>query len=400
MLGRKHGSASGGMTWSTWVLALLVASLFLNVYFVFQDSSHAKILVQLQDEVIACTKQLTTVTTSTKDHAVNLPPAQDGGKNNDSPADASPADNEGAVQSVNQKPGGVGMYNGEEGWVFNLERVPSKTDNTVYDPKDDAALVLASNRYARSPVPKGSWKVRVAKDRWVTMDDVAFAYDVWFEENQVFQYTSWLGVYVQQDPSDAFAIQDMLYRVKPDLIVEVGTNTGGGAIFYATIMKAYNPNGKIVTLDVVPEIRNWNKKNAHRCPGCIIASEHPWWHDGMITYINGRVTEKSTRDKVDEFVKNAKTVLVIEDASHRYPDTLQNIESIYQWVTVGSYLLVQDTKMDRFVAGLSKKYGRLKFGPMKSVDQFLEKHNNFVIDRRFEYLLFSQHHRGYLRRVS
>lgn len=401
MLGRKHNTHFGVTNWSSWMLPLLLASLFLNLYFASKDSSNTKVLVQLQQEIVDCSAQLTAVTASMKGRELNTSP-----RNNDD-ATAAPQAGEvaneepqeprsaGAVQS-----GGEGVYNGEEGWVFNLERVPSKTDNTVYDPKDDAALVATPNRYARSPVPKGSWKVRVAKDRWVTMDDVAFAYDVWFEENQVFQYTSWLGVYVQQDPSDAFAIQDMLYRVKPDLIIEVGTNTGGGAIFYATIMKAYNPNGKIVTLDVVPEIRNWNKKNAHRCPGCVIATEHPWWNDGMITYINGRVTEQSTRDKVDVFVKNAKKVLVIEDASHRYPDTLQNIESIHQWVSVGSYLLVQDTKMDRFVAGLSKKYGRLKFGPMKSVDQFLEKHSNFVIDRRFEYLLFSQHHRGYLRRVS
>ena len=292
-------------------------------------------------------------------------------------------------------------YNDEEGWdSYGLQRVASKTDNTFYNPAEDAQLQsAATRRYARSPVPKGSWKVRVAPNKMVTMDEVCFAYDVWFEENQVFQYMSWMGVYVQQDPADAFAIQQMLWKVKPDLVIEVGTNTGGGAIFYATIMKAYNPHAKIVTLDVVPEPRNWNVKNAHRCENCTLIQGHPWWNDGMITYIQGRVTERETRDKVDAFVRKAKTVLVIEDASHRYPDTLRNIEAIHQWVTPGSYLLVQDTKMDRFVAGLGKRYGNLKFGPMRSVDEFLAKHKDeFVIDRRFEYLLYSQHHRGYLRR--
>ena len=326
--------------------------------------------------------------------------------------------------------GGAGqdrLHPGEEGWVYNLERVPSRTANTVYDPKEDVALLethkkqFPNNRYGWSPVPKGSWKVRVGPNKFITMDEVAFAYDVWFEENQVFQYTSWMGVFIQQDPSDAFAIQDMLWRVKPDLIIEIGSNTGGGAIFYATIMRAYNPNGKIVTLDV-KDISNWNKRNNHRCVGCVLGTEHTFWNSTgsdaldaaaaaggvvdeaakMIHFIKGRVTTKEVQNRIEqEFVSKAKTVLVIEDASHQYPATLHNVEASYRWVTPGSYLLVQDTKMDRFVGGLGKKYGNLKFGPMRSVDEFVAKHGDkFVVDRRFEYLLYSQHHRGFLRRKA
>lgn len=399
MLGRRQ---------QPYVFVLLIFSAFLNVYLlVGRDSGRSGVL---QQDLTVCQRSLSTLRAAAE-HCKGAAVADGalldvGGKSgaqDEWAVVSTPAADEGQAAGlsapVDDVDGASSTYKGEIGWVYGLERVASKTDNTVYDPKDDEALVASgSSRYAKSPVPKGSWRVRVAKDKWVTMDEVAFAYDVWFEENQVFQYTSWLGVFVQQDPSDAFAIQDMLWRVKPDLIIEVGTNTGGGAIFYATIMKAYNPQGKIVTLDVVAEPRNWNVKNAHRCVGCVVATKHPWWHDGMITYIQGRVTEKPTRDKVDEFVAKAKKVLVIEDASHRYPDTLQNIESIYQWVSVDSYLLVQDTKMDRFVAQLHKKYGRLKFGPMRSVDEFIAKHPNFVVDRRFEYLLYSQHHRGYLRR--
>ena len=302
--------------------------------------------------------------------------------------------------------GGSGLdslHPNEEGWVFNLERVASKTPRTRYDPANDQKLINPNakglQRYAQSPVPKGSWEVQLGPNKVITLDDIAFGYDIWYDQNQIFQYTSWMGVYCQQDPSDAFAIGDMLWRVKPDLIIEIGSNTGGGAIFYSTFMKAYNPNGKIVTLDV-KEISNWNSKNAGRCVGCVLATEHPWWGDGMITFINGRVTDKSVQDRIErDFVSKAKTVLVIEDASHRYPDTLQNIEATYRWVTKGSYLLVQDTKMDRFVQQLGMKYGKLKFGPMRSVDEFIAKHSDkFVIDRRFEYLLYSQHHRGWLRR--
>lgn len=317
------------------------------------------------------------------------------GDDADEPAAASP-DND-----VEKPPNAVGKGElAEIGWELGLERKASKTPNTVYEPAQDAALAKHAKRYGRSPVPKGSWKVRVADNKWVTMDEVAFAYDVWFEENQRFQYMSWMGVFVQQDPIDAFAIQDMLWRTKPDLVIEIGTNTGGGAIFYATIMKAYNKDAKIVTLDVKP-VSNWNQRNNDKCVGCYLGTEHPWWSDGMINFVQGRVTEQATRDKVQKFVDDAKKVLVIEDASHRYPDTLENIEATYHWVSPGSYLLVQDTKMDRFVAGLGRKYGRYKFGPMRSVDEFMAKHSDkFVIDRRFEYLLYSQHHRGWLKRKA
>jgi len=191
----------------------------------------------------------------------------------------------------------------------------------------------------------------------------------------------------------------MLWSVKPDLVIEIGTNTGGGAIFYSSIMSFYNKNHKVVTLDV-KEVSNWNARNNQRCENCIMGDKHPLWKAGNIHFIKGRVTEEATRKKVDEFVAEAKTVLVIEDASHRYPDTLQNIEAVHQWVTPGSYMLVQDTKMDRFVAGLKMKYGRHKFGPMRSVDEFLKKHDNFVIDRKFEYLMYSQHHRGFLKKIK
>ena len=367
----------------TWLIA--ASSLALNVYFMVATTFHSC-------QVTPCSPCTTLempchLETPTSQVAQSWSPDTDKG--------FQPSEGVGSSEATEK-------VDGEIGWNFALESKRSQTDNTVYDPNAEAKEKLAQlalPRYARSPVPKGlGWKVRVGKDRWITMDDVAFAYDVWFEENQIFQYASWMGVFIQQDPMDAFAIQDMLWRVKPDLIIEVGTNTGGGAIFYATIMKGYNPHGKIVTLDV-KEVSNWNKRNNHRCPGCILATDHAWWGDGMIHFVKGRVTEADTRKKVEEFTKTAKIILVIEDASHRYPDTLQNLEAIHSWVTPGSYLLVQDTKMDRFVGKLGKRYGNLKFGPMRSVDEFLAKHgSSFVIDRRFEYFLYSQHHRGWLRK--
>eukprot|EP01061_Rhynchopus_euleeides_P034525 TRINITY_DN58361_c0_g1_i1.p1 TRINITY_DN58361_c0_g1~~TRINITY_DN58361_c0_g1_i1.p1 ORF type:complete len:435 (+),score=163.50 TRINITY_DN58361_c0_g1_i1:60-1307(+) len=299
-------------------------------------------------------------------------------------------------------------------WLKGRERVGRgvwktkiyKTDNTYYDPAEDAKLQQQlpgdKNAYARSPVPMGSARIRVGPKKWITLDEVAFAHDVFFEEWQRFSFINWLGVKCQQDPMDAFAIQDMLWRVKPDLIIEVGTNNGGGAIFYASIMQNYNKNGKIVTLDVKPVTQNWmTGPNAGNCEGCITGNEHPLWKDSdMINFIKGDIMKKDIQAQVEEFVNKAKTVLVVEDASHRYPETLHRMNVIYKYVTVGSYMLVQDTKMDRFVSRLRKKYGGLKFGPMRSVDEFIKANQNWEIDRTFEYYIYSQHHRGFLKKTS
>eukprot|EP01064_Diplonema_japonicum_P028107 TRINITY_DN4247_c1_g2_i1.p1 TRINITY_DN4247_c1_g2~~TRINITY_DN4247_c1_g2_i1.p1 ORF type:complete len:417 (+),score=73.27 TRINITY_DN4247_c1_g2_i1:55-1305(+) len=284
-----------------------------------------------------------------------------------------------------------------------------KTDNTFYDPEEDARLQKAhptdKNGYARSPVPMGSARIRVShspKEKWITLDEFAFAHDVFFEEWQRFSFGNWLGVKCQQDPMDAFAIQDMLWRVKPDLIIEVGTNNGGGAIFYASIMNNYNKDGKIVTLDVKPVNQNWmTGKNKDNCKECITGDVHPLWTGSdMINFIKGDITRKDIQAEVEKFVNKAKTVLVVEDASHRYPETLTRMNVIYKYVTPGSYMLVQDTKMDRFVSRLRKKYGGLKFGPMRSVDEFIRANKDWEIDRTFEYYIYSQHHRGFLKRLK
>ena len=54
---------------------------------------------------------------------------------------------------------------------------------------------------------------------------------------------------MQQDPMDAFVLSDMLWKEKPDLLIEIGTNSGGGAIFFAGIMREYNDNALVLTID-------------------------------------------------------------------------------------------------------------------------------------------------------
>ncbi len=315
-------------------------------------------------------------------------------------------------------------HRGEYGWSGTLLRAPVATPIMRFDPKlDDAEQGPFRNKYQRSPVPKGmGMKLLVANGKWISLDDVAFGYDVWFEASRAFFYTSWLGVSCQQDPHDAWNIQEMIYDVKPDVIVEVGTNTGGGAIFYASIMRDYTDTPHVVTLDIKPAGVDWGHTAAKRaCPRCISGPEHPLWQH--VSFVKGDVTKPDILAKVRALIDGPapqdksggggvasttlsappKVVLCIEDASHIYESTLANSIAIAPFVTVGSYLLIQDTKLSRFVTEFDPKVAaNAKLGPMPAVDDFLahEAGKGFRIDRRYERLIYSQHHRGYLRRVS
>ena len=292
------------------------------------------------------------------------------------------------------------------------------------------------SRFSRSPVPNGKGMlVRVDGERWIPFDDIAFGYDVWFESTRSYFYQSWLGASCQQDPSDAWMIQEMIFRVKPDVVVEVGTNTGGGAIFYASIMRAYTDHPHVVTLDIKQAGLDWGyKAAAMACPHCISGPRHPLWKH--VTFIKGKIGTLAIQEQVRKAIEGPaptevapaaaaggpveggtssssagwwrkgghrrRVVLAIEDGNHAYADTLGNSRALAQFVTKGSYLLIQDTKLDRFLTSLMNFSAGTKWGPMAAVEDFLlsAEGKAFRSDRGMERFGLSQHHRGYLKRVA
>ena len=115
----------------------------------------------------------------------------------------------------------------------------------------------------------------------------------------------------------------------------------------------------------------------------------------MVHFYSGYVGRGPTlRDMIyDKYVSKAKTVLVIDDASHWTSDVLENVRATWKWVTKGSYYLIQDTKTDR----------HRKDGPMKAIAELNKDpkfEEAFRVDRNYERFLYSQHHRGYLKRVK
>jgi len=246
-------------------------------------------------------------------------------------------------------------------------------------------------------VPMPNITVEVAPGKKLTVDEVGYGYDLVFEALHLFSYVSWGRVPMQQDPNDALAIADLLARLQPDCFVELGTNTGGGAIFYAEVMKQYQSKPLVVTIDVHEPTLNWDRFATKVCPHCVSVDCHPAWHEkGLIEFVKGMSQDDHVVKEVEQHLLNRKCqrTVVMHDSDHRGFAVERDLQIYHRFVGPGSYLIVQDTKLSRMRGG--------RYQTMEAVRNFLASpagRDRFVLDKTFEYLLFSHHHNGFMQRL-
>jgi len=160
------------------------------------------------------------------------------------------------------------------------------------------------------------------------------------------------GVKAQRSPFDYVIYQMIISEVQPDLIIEIGTNFGGGALYMADIMNNLG-KGAVHSIDVTDNCTD-------------IVKNHP-----RISLFH-----KGFEDYDLSLAKNYEKIIVIEDASHMYEDSINAINKFCHLVSVGSYLIVEDGIVDKL--GVSKQFHG---GPCKAIREFLPKHPEFVVDR-------------------
>jgi cephalosporin hydroxylase len=232
----------------------------------------------------------------------------------------------------------------------------------------------------------------------LTFDDIIYGYDLMFEDLALFSHTSWFGVATQQDPSDAFQLSSLMWREQPDLLIEIGTNTGGGAIFYASVMREYNPNSLVLTIDPKDPGEDWASAVGQGCGGrCRDVRCTPIWHSKNVQFIHGFSSAPEVLSQVEVIVRRFKKVMVMHDGSHFYQHVLEDLKNYDRFTQVGSYMVVQDTKMTRMYTPLNgNPY------PLGAVNDFLAGpgKGRYVVDKQYEYLIYSQHHNGWLRKVA
>lgn len=147
--------------------------------------------------------------------------------------------------------------------------------------------------------------------------------------NQKYQYTfSWMGRPIIQLPEDMIRIQEVIYRVKPDVIIETGVAHGGSLIYYASLFKAMG-KGRVIGIDI--EIRPHNRKaiEAHEL-------------SSYIALVEGSSTAPDIMERVKGMLKPDETVLVILDSNHTKQHVADELDAYYAMVTPGSYIVATD----------------------------------------------------------
>lgn len=193
-------------------------------------------------------------------------------------------------------------------------------------------------------------------------------------DSRVWLGTTWFGVPIQKSPLDLQVFQELIWELKPDLIVEAGTYRGGSALFFATILDAIG-HGRIVSMDIVlqPDL-----------------PRHP-----RIVYLLGDSKEQHIVRQVRQIAASAKTVLVDLDSDHHYSHVLAEMRAYAPLVTKGSYLIVEDTNINGHPV-----YPTFGPGPAEAVAQFLKQNHSFVQDRGREKFLVTFNGGGWLKRVQ
>lgn len=200
---------------------------------------------------------------------------------------------------------------------------------------------------------------------------------------------SWMGRPIIQYPQDIMAMQEIIWNVKPDLIIETGIAHGGSLIFYASMLELIGGNGAVLGIDI--DIREQNRREIEK---------HPMFE--RITMVEGSSVDLGVITEVYKHARGKKRVLVALDSLHTHDHVLQELELYSPLVTKGSYCVVFDTVVENLpeIYSNDRPWGRGN-NPKTAVWEFLKKSDRFVIDREMEdKLLITVAPDGYLKCVK
>ncbi|MGC8829834.1 MAG: cephalosporin hydroxylase family protein [Verrucomicrobiia bacterium] len=186
--------------------------------------------------------------------------------------------------------------------------------------------------------------------------------------NQKYPYTfSWLGRPIIQIPEDIIRIQEVIYTVKPDVIIETGIAHGGSLVFSASLCKVMG-KGRVIGIDI--EIRPHNRK----------AIESHFLYP-YITMIEGSSTDPQVLEKVKALVKPDEQALVILDSCHTKAHVLAELEAYHIFVKPGSYIIATDGSMqDLYDVPRGKPEWKLD-NPAEAAREFAKRHPEFIIEQ-------------------
>ena len=213
--------------------------------------------------------------------------------------------------------------------------------------------------------------------------------DLWLRsawQHRISYEPTWLGARIIQLPEDMVMMQELLYKVRPDLIVETGVAHGGSAVFYASICELLG-RGRVLSIDV--EIRKHNR---------VAIESHPL--SRRITLIEGSSTSDAVLGEVRTYVRPGSRVLVVLDSNHSYAHVRDEMARYAPLVSPGSYLVVFDGVMERLTDAPSGSAAWATDNPATAIREFLGAHEEFEVDPHYNRLGVSYCPSGFLKRAE
>ncbi len=197
----------------------------------------------------------------------------------------------------------------------------------------------------------------------------------WIREVSIYKYSynfTWMGRPIIQMPQDIIAMQEIIWQVQPDLIIETGIAHGGSLVLYASVLELIGGDGKVVGIDI--DIREHNRVEIER---------HPM--SKRITMMEGSSTDKSIVKETYNLAKGKNRVLVALDSNHTHEHVMKELHLYSPLVTRGSYLVVFDTIIEDMPEKFfpDRPFGRGN-NPKTAVWEFLKRNDRFVIDKDIE----------------
>lgn len=175
---------------------------------------------------------------------------------------------------------------------------------------------------------------------------------------------------MQKIPNDLVVYSEIIYDIKPDIIIEIGS-AGGGTCLWLCHQLDILKKGKVISID----INQTNNKAKHE----------------KLIKIESNSTDKSTENLISEHIKENNKVLIIHDGSHKKEDIKKDFENYSKYVSVGSYFIIEDGVMDVFnwkdhrtsghdcglvaATELIKQYGDLNWEIDKSREKYIITNN-------------------------
>lgn len=221
--------------------------------------------------------------------------------------------------------------------------------------------------------------------------DVQALSRIWLREITRHQYAynfKWMGRPIIQFPQDMIAMQEIIWELQPDLIIETGIAHGGSVLYYASLLELIGGEGYVLGVDI--DIREHNRAQIE---------SHPMRK--RLQMIQGSSIAAQTVAQVAEHVRGKQRVLVILDSNHTHAHVLAELQAYAPFVTPGSYLVVFDTLLEDMPNDLlgDRPWGKGN-NPKTAVQEFLGTTDRFEIDARIvSKLLITVAPDGYLRCV-